>query len=141
MKVDNLVYALNKLKTAFTRLEQAAGRVVDDLDRDGVIQRFEFTFELLWKTAKIFLEYEGFRCAGPRSCIKEGVRREILLEGEVLLDMLEDRNRTTHIYDEHTAEEIFERIKNRYVPVIASNIRKIGEQINPTSSFSRNEAG
>ena len=129
MKVDNLVYALNKLETAFTRLEQAAGRVIDDLDRDGVIQRFEFTFELLWKTAKMFLEYEGFRCAGPRSCIKEGVRREILSEGEVLLDMLEDRNKTTHIYDEHTAEEIFERIKNRYVPVIASNIRKLGEQL------------
>ena len=129
MKVDNLVYALNKLETAFTRLQQAAGRVVDDLDRDGVIQRFEFTFELLWKTAKIFLEYEGFRCAGPRSCIKEGVRREVLSEGEVLLDMLEDRNKTTHIYDEHTAEEIFERIKNRYVPVIASNIRQLGEQL------------
>jgi len=129
MKVDNLVYALNKLETAFTRLEQAAGRVVDDLDRDGVIQRFEFTFELLWKTAKIFLEYEGFRCAGPRSCIKEGVRREIFSEGEVLLDMLEDRNKTAHIYDEHTAEEIFERIKNRYVPVIASNIRQLGEQL------------
>lgn len=129
MKVDNLVYALDKLETAFTKLQQAAGRVVDDLDRDGVIQRFEFTFELLWKTAKIFLEYEGFRCAGPRSCIKEGVRREILSEGEVLLDMLEDRNKTTHIYDEHTAEEIFERIKNRYVPVIASNIRQLGEQL------------
>ena len=129
MKADNLVYALNKLETAFTRLQQAAGRVVDDLDRDGVIQRFEFAFELLWKTAKIFLEYEGFRCAGPRSCIKEGARREILSEGEVLLDMLEDRNKTTHIYDEHTAEEIFERIKNRYVPVIASNIRQLGEQL------------
>ncbi len=129
MKADDLVYALNKLETAFTRLQQAAGRVVDDLDRDGVIQRFEFAFELLWKTAKIFLEYEGFRCAGPRSCIKEGARREILSEGEVLLDMLEDRNKTTHIYDEHTAEEIFERIKNRYVPVIASNIRQLGEQL------------
>ncbi|MEA3340249.1 MAG: nucleotidyltransferase substrate binding protein [Chloroflexota bacterium] len=141
MKAENLVYALGKFEAAFTRLERAVEQVVDDLDRDGAIQRFEFTFELLWKTAKIFLEYEGFRCAGPRSCIKEGARREILLEGEVLLDMLEDRNKTTHIYDEHTAEEIFERIKNRYVPVIASNIRKIGEQINPTSSFSRDEAG
>jgi len=140
MKIDNLVYALNKLETAFTRLEQAAGRAIDDLDRDGVIQRFEFTFELLWKTAKIFLEYEGFRCVSPRSCIKEGVRREILLEGEVLLDMLEDRNKTTHIYDEHTAKEIFERIKNEYVPVAASNIGKMREQITLTDSFSKNEA-
>lgn len=133
MKIDRLVYALGKFEAAFTRLEQAVEQAVDELDRDGVIQRFEFTFELLWKTARVFLEYEGFRCAGPRSCIKEGARREILVEGEVLLDMLEDRNRTTHIYDEQTAEEIFERIKNEYVPVIAGNIRKIKEQIMPIS--------
>ena len=139
MKIDDLTYALNKFETAFTRLEKATGRVVDDLDRDGVIQRFEFTFELLWKTAKIFLEYEGFRCVSPRSCIKEGVRRDVLLEGEVLLDMLEDRNKTSHIYDEHTAEEIFERIKNEYVPVIASNIGKLREQIAPMDSLNKSE--
>ena len=128
MRIDDLVYALNKLETAFTRLQQATGRVVDDLDQDGVIQRFEFTFELLWKTAKIYLEYEGFRCAGPRSCIKEGARRGILLEGEILLDMLNDRNKTSHIYDEHTASEIFGRIKRSYVLVIASNIKSFREQ-------------
>ncbi len=139
MKIDHLIYALNKFEMAFTRLEKAAGRVVDDLDRDGVIQRFEFTFELLWKTAKIFLEYEGLRCVGPRSCIKEGVRREILVEGEVLLDMLEDRNKTSHIYDEHTAEEIFERIKNEYVPVIVRNIGKLREQITPMDSLNQSE--
>lgn len=48
---------------------------VDELDRDGVIKRFEFTFELFWKTIKMLLEYEGFDCAGPRSCIKEGAPR------------------------------------------------------------------
>lgn len=130
MKKDDLVYALDKFERAFTRLAQAVEQVVDDLDRDGAIQRFEFTFELLWKTTKIFLEYEGFRCAGPRSCIKEGARREILVEGEVLLDMLEDRNKTAHIYDEQTVEEIFERIK-QYVPVIANNIQQIRAQIAP----------
>jgi len=131
MRIDDLVYALGKFEAAFMRLEQAAEQAVDDLDRDGVIQRFEFTFELLWKTTKIFLEYEGFRCAGPRSCIKEGVRREVLVEGEVLLDMLDDRNRTTHIYDEHTAGVIFERIKKEYIPVIASNVRRMKEQVTP----------
>lgn len=129
MKIDDLVYALNKLETAFTKLQQAAEQVVDELDRDGAIQRFEFTFELLWKTVKIFLEYEGFRCAGPRSCLKEGARREFLVEGETLLDMLEDRNKTSHIYDEQTAKEIFERIKNNYVLVIANNIKQLREQI------------
>ncbi len=47
MKVNDLVYTLNKLEMAFARLQQASGQVIDDLDRDGVIQRFEFTFELL----------------------------------------------------------------------------------------------
>jgi hypothetical protein len=61
------------------------------------------------------------------------------LEGEVLLDMLEDRNKTSHIYDEHTAEEIFERIKNEYVPVIASNIGKLREHVAPMDSLNKSE--
>lgn len=129
MKIDELIYALGKLEAAFAGLELGVARAIDDLDRDGTIQRFEFTFELLWKTTKMFLEYEGFQCAGPRSCLKEGVRRQILSDGETLLDMLEDRNQTTHIYDEHTAAEIFERIKNVYVPVIGENIGRIRERI------------
>ncbi|RME77009.1 MAG: nucleotidyltransferase [Chloroflexi bacterium] len=124
MKIDDLRYALEKLERAFTRLEFAAANAVDDLDRDGVIQRFEFTFELLWKTAKIYLEYEGFRCAGPRSCLKESVRREILSDGEQLLDMLEDRNKTTHIYNEETAQEIFDRIRQVYIPVFRRSIAR-----------------
>ena len=116
-------YAVEKLEKAFRRLREAANRASDDLERDGVIQRFEFTFELLWKAIKILLEYEGFLCAGPRSCIKEGARRGLVVEGELLLDMLTDRNKTTHIYSEQIAEEIFERIKRLYLPVIEQNLR------------------
>lgn len=87
----------------------------------GVIKRFEFTFELFWKTIKALLVYEGFECAGPRSCIKEGARRGFLTDGEIILDMLEDRNKTTHIYDETTAEDIFKNIKEKYVLLIEKN--------------------
>ncbi len=82
-----------------------------NLTGDGVIQRFEFTFETFWKTIKIFLGYEGYRCAGPRSCLKEAARRGFLQDAEVALDMLEDRNISSHIYDEVMTEEIFNRIK------------------------------
>lgn len=122
MSSTEVAYALGKLKVAFMRLKEAAGQAVDELDRDGVIQRFEFTFELLWKTIKILLEYVGFYCTGPRSCIKEAARRGFLVEGEIMLDMLEDRNKTSNIYDEHTANEIFERITDCYVRVIDQNI-------------------
>jgi len=115
-------YSLAKLKKAFLKLKESTENAVDELDRDGVIQRFEFTFELFWKATKIILEEEGFECAGQKSCIKEGARRGFLAEGEMLLDMLEDRNKTSHIYDESTAKEIFERIKGIYVALIEKNI-------------------
>jgi len=129
MSSTEVAYALGKLKVAFTRLKEAVEGAVDELDRDGVIQRFEFTFELFWKTIKILLEYEGFYCAGPRSCIKEAARREFLVEGEIMLDMLEDRNKSSHIYDEQTANEIFERITDCYVQVIGQNITLFGDYL------------
>lgn len=130
--VDEKNYSLQKLRDAFHRLKESTEKAVDDLDRDGVIHRFEFTFELFWKTIKILLEYEGFECAGPRSCIKEGARRGFLIEGELLLDMLEDRNKASHIYDESTAKEIFERIKGEYVDAIEKNIRLFDNYLSNT---------
>ncbi len=119
---DEMVYSLEKLSKAFQRLKESTEKAIDELEKDGVIQRFEFTFELFWKTIKIILENEGFRCVGPRSCIKEGARRGVLSEGETLLDMLEDRNKSSHIYDKATAGEIFERVKKTYVVLIEKNI-------------------
>jgi nucleotidyltransferase substrate binding protein (TIGR01987 family) len=122
-------YSLEKLKKAFTKLRESTEKAVDELDRDGVIQRFEFTFELFWKAIKILLEQEGFGCAGPKSCIKEGARRGFLTDGEMLLDMLEDRNKASHIYDESTAIEIFQRIKQSYVSLMENNIKLFEQYI------------
>ncbi len=122
-------YSLKKLIAAFLRLKESTEKVIDDLDRDGVIQRFEFTFEMFWKTIKILLEHEGFSCAGPRSCIKESARRGFLINGETLLDMLEDRNKTSHIYDEPTANEIFDRVKNDYITLMDENIKLFTEYL------------
>ena len=75
------------------------------------------------------LRHEGFDCAGPRSCIKEAARRGFIDNGEVFLDMLEDRNKASHIYDGSTAIEIFDRIKDKYVKVIEENITLFEEHI------------
>lgn len=127
--IEEVKYSLEKLKKAFGKLDDAVREAIDELDRDGAIQRFEFSFEVFWKTLRIFLEYEGYRCAGPRSCIKEAARRGFLNEAEIVLDMLEDRNKTSHIYDESTAKEIFERIKNKYVKVFKANIELLDDYI------------
>ncbi len=125
MKKIDLYLALERLKKAFDRLKEALPQVKDELDRDGVIQRFEFTVELFWKTLKLILAYQGIECASPRKCIKEAFRAGIIEDDEILLDMLEDRNRSSHIYDEATAEEIFERIVKVYVPVLEKVLEKM----------------
>ncbi len=127
--IKEVKYSFEKLKKASGKLDDAVREAIDELDRDGAIQRFEFTFEVFWKTLRIFLEYEGYRCAGPRSCIKEAARRGFLKEAEIVLDMLEDRNKTSHIYDESTAKEIFERIKIRYVKIFRENIELLDDYI------------
>ena len=90
-------------------------RAEDDLDKDGVIQRFEFTVELLWKALRSILAYHGIDCYSPRSCIKESFKSQLIDDDEIILDMLEDRNRSSYIYSEKTSEEIFERIKRVYL--------------------------
>lgn len=126
---DELNYSLEKLQTAFSRLQESIQKASDELERDGVIKRFEFTFELFWKTTKVLLEHEGFECAGPRSCIKEGARRGFTADSEALLDMLEDRNKLSHIYDEAMAQAIFERIKGTYVALMERNIKLFEDYI------------
>ena len=126
---DELNYSLEKLQTAFSRLKESIQKASDELDRDGVIKRFEFTFELFWKTIKVLLEHEGFGCAGPRSCIKEGARRGFTADSDALLEMLEDRNKLSHIYDEAVAQAIFERIKGTYVALMERNIKLFGDYV------------
>lgn len=85
-----------------------------DVTRDASIQRFEFTFELLWKTIKHYLkEIEGVECKSPKECFRE-IR--VILEihdadVELLMSMCDDRNLSVHTYSEKMANELYERLK------------------------------
>ena len=108
LKIKNFEKALN-------RLEEGIKEAKNDLDKDGVIQRFEFTMEVLWKALRAILLYQGIECYSPRSCIKEAFKANIIGDDEIILDMLEDRNISSHVYDEERSNQIFERIKNVYL--------------------------
>ncbi len=112
---DELKYSLEKLNSAIKRLDEGVKEANDNLGRDGVIQRFEFTFELLWKTLRLFLLDEGIITKSPKESLKEGFKFGLIKDEEIFLDMLEDRNQTSHIYSEEFSLEIFERIKTRYL--------------------------
>ncbi len=95
---DELRYSYKKLKEAVKKLDEGIKEAKDELDRDGVIQRFEFTFELLWKTLKLFLDGEGIITKSPKEALKETFRYGLIKDENLFLDMLEDRNQTSHIY-------------------------------------------
>ena len=124
-----LEYSTQKLEKAFLKLKEGVVSAKDELDKDGVIQRFEFTFELLWKALKIFLEYQGIDVKTPRDSLKEAFRIELIEDEEIFLDMLEDRNKSSHIYDKEVSEEIFRRIKSFYIQAIENVLKKLKEKI------------
>jgi len=111
-------YAFQELEKAFLKLKEGVASAQDELDKDGVIQRFEFSFEQLWKTLKIFLEHQGIIVKTPRDSFKESFRIDLIEDEETFFDMMEDRNRTSHIYDKEVSEEIFKKIKSSYVQAI-----------------------
>ena len=118
--------ALLKLNDASDRLKEGLLAADDELGRDGVIQRFEFTFEMFWKSLKLYLADEGVICKTPRECLKSAFRIGVFEDEAVFLDMLEDRNKTAHIYSREESESIFERIKTRYhsqIEVALKNIK------------------
>lgn len=92
---------------------------IDDPDftqRAGIIQFFEMSFELAWKTMKDYLEDQGFiEVKSPREAIKKSFEIGLISEGELWLKALADRNLTTHTYDEETALELDNLIRNAYV--------------------------
>jgi nucleotidyltransferase substrate binding protein (TIGR01987 family) len=92
------------------------------LEKQGVVQRFEFTFELAWKTLKDYLESSGLRLALqlPRHVIKEAFAAGLLPDGQVWIDMLDYRNRLSHVYDEAVFESAVEAIAARFLPAIGT---------------------
>lgn len=102
--------------SAVQRLKEAidVGGEMGDVSIDGTIQRFEFSFELGWKLAKAILKYQGVDVQTPRQVIKEAYVSKMISAGEDWIDMLEDRNKTSHIYDAKQAWDIYLKIKEKH---------------------------
>ena len=99
-----------------------------DIERAGGIHLFELCFELSWKTMKDFLESEGFQLNSPRNVIKQAFQSDLIDEGHLWIDLLDDRNLYTHIYDEKIANEIDIRIKGKYYQLIKRLCERFKEE-------------
>lgn len=116
MNIENVKDKFNSFSKAVDRLEHVLQRdIKDDIVIDAVIQRFEFTYELTWKLLKLVLSYRGIvEVRSPRETFKESFASGIITEGNIWIEMLEDRNITSHTYDEEEAEKVYENVKNKY---------------------------
>ncbi len=101
---------------AFKQLENAINRFdnLDDLSKEGLVQRFEYTFELAKNTIKDFIESKGETDKYPRDIIKKAFQLQIIENGETWIEMLEKRNIMPHTYNETTFLEIVTTIKDKY---------------------------
>lgn len=109
-KREDFINALNKLIEALN--EEPTEVVID-----GILHRFEFTFELSWKLIKSYLEYMGIveTSGSPREAIQNGFKQGIIADGEEWINMMISRNNLSHIYDEKTSREIYTKIKDKYI--------------------------
>ena len=111
-RFQNYLKALSTLKNA---VELSAERDLTDLEKQGVIQGFEFTFELAWNVMKDYLEEQGiYGIIGSKNAIRQAFNKELIEDGEIWMDMIKDRNLASHVYDEATADFLFAAIKDSY---------------------------
>ncbi len=111
-RFENFENAFNKLKMV---IEAYKKDTLDEIYQMAMIQAFEFTYELGWKTMKDFLKHEGIRVNTPRETIKQAFANEVIVDGQVWIDMLEDRNLMSHTYSEKNAIIAIDHIINNYV--------------------------
>ncbi|MEO7297464.1 MAG: nucleotidyltransferase substrate binding protein [Verrucomicrobiota bacterium] len=132
MSQERFIERQEDVRQAVARLLEAIAQTETDLVRDGTIQRFEFSFELVWKTLKLFLERQGHEFGGPRSTLKKAFAEGLIStteEADIWLQMLEDRNLTSHTYNQALAEKIYRNIVRDYAPLL----EKISEKIQTLS--------
>jgi nucleotidyltransferase substrate binding protein (TIGR01987 family) len=128
-RFSNYVKALKKLSEAIEYINQnVLGKeetldenelndVLDEMIKEGLIQRFEYTHELAWNVMKDYAKYQGnFEVGGSRDATRESFQLNLVSDGKVWMDMIGSRNKTSHTYDEDIADEIYHRILNDYYP-------------------------
>ena len=118
--IENFGKALAKLR------EFVAMPVVNDRDRAGIIQAFEFTFEQCWKAFRQFAAAQGIAVVSPRQSLEAAMQLKLIdpAEETAWLEMLHDRNMTSHLYQETVAHEISQRVVDQYLRLLDKAQRK-----------------
>ena len=135
---------LDSYHKALARLAEIVGaskkRALNEFERDGLVQRFEFTHELSWKLMKAYAEYQGFDgIGGSRDAIRKAFEMSLISDGQSWMDMIKSRNETSHNYDGSMADDVVDSIINRFYPLLAEFYQKMNSlsTLTPDDLFSK----
>ena len=114
-RLDNFKDALSELQEA---LSLSRERNLTKLEKQGLIQAFEFTHELAWNVMKDYFEYQGATqlVSGSRDATREAFQRGLVQKGDIWMEMIKSRNLTSHTYHQQISEQIVNQIINLYGP-------------------------
>ena len=121
----NYVKALNKLSEAVNYIysipdnedRKQKDTILDEIVKEGLIKRFEYTHELAWNVMKDYAIYQGNpTVGGSRDATREAFQLQLFSDGHVWMDMISSRNLTSHTYNEETANEIYNIVLDSYFP-------------------------
>lgn len=119
-RFENFQKAFQKLVEAVAYIKNNDSKVeviLDEIIKEGLIQRFEYTHELAWNVMKDYASYQGnTTVGGSRDATREAFQLQLMSDGAVWMDMIGSRNKTSHTYNEATADEIYLKILNDYFP-------------------------
>lgn len=108
---------------------------LSELEEQGLIKAFEYTYELAWTTLQDFLKYRGqVDIYGSRDVFRKSFQLGLLVDGELWMDMLKSRNATSHTYNRETAREICRAVKVNYYPAFTALIQKLQQLKDDSSS-------
>lgn len=118
--------SFNNLKKALAALEKSlASPPIEDRDFAGIIQCFEFTYELTWKTLKLVLEVNGVEVSFPRVVFEAAYKNKMIDGNEIWKTIMEARNQTVHTYDQALAVALCKEIQESYLPTFQKTISKL----------------
>ncbi len=107
--MNKLEILISDLAKANKALKQAARLSPTQINKDASIQRFEFTFELCWKTMQEYIKDQGFDCKSPKSCVRKAASLDLIKKPEDWLEFLQARNLIAHTYNEKLANSVYKR--------------------------------
>jgi nucleotidyltransferase substrate binding protein (TIGR01987 family) len=128
------VQRFSNLKKAFLKLREAVEQnPLSDLENEGLIQRFEYTYELSWKTLQDLLEEKGYLdIKGPAPVIRQAFQDGYITDGDGWMRLKKSRENTSHTYNKEIAEEIVEQINSFYIFLFEDLIIKLEREAGGT---------